>query len=116
MVALKANADFKVFLLGLLRGCQYLANPLAIDCNWFLHENMLALLDCLGEVNRPKSRRRCENGHIRHLDSILVGIETDEFVLFFDLGLDAMFSLQTFLATIHAILKGIGHGHEFNVT
>ena len=115
MVALQADADLEVFLLGLPRGCQHLANALAIDSHRLLHEDVLALLDCLGKVNRPKARRRRQDDHVGHADGLLVGVETDELVLLLHVRLQAVFSFQPLVAAVHAVAERIGHGNEFNV-
>ena len=92
-----------------------MADALAIDGHRFLHEDMLALLDRLCKVDRPKPRGRGEDGHIGHLDRILVGVEPDELVLLLHLRLDAVFSFQALLAAVHAIAECVGHGHKLDV-
>ena len=93
MMALQANADLKVFLFGLCGGGQHLADALAVDGHRLLHEDVLALLDRLGKVDRPKARGRRQDHHVGHADGFFVGIETDELILLFHVRFQAVIFL-----------------------
>src|SRR5690606_34950462 len=67
-----------VLLLRFLGGSEDLPHARGIDCDRLLHEHVLALLDCLLEVNRTEAGRRGENRDVAERERLLVGIESHE--------------------------------------
>ena len=115
VMTLKTNAHFQILLLRFLRSSEHLTYTLSVHGHRFFHEDVLALLDRLGKVHRAKTRRRREDDHVSQCDGFFVGVEPDELVLILYIHLEAMGALQILLATVHAILEGIGHGNHFHI-
>ena len=64
MMAMKADADLEVLLLGFLDGGEEFADALGIGRHRLFREDVLALLDGILEMNRPEYRRRRDDDQV----------------------------------------------------
>ena len=115
MVALETNAYLEIFLVCLPRSSKHLANALPIDGNRLLHEYVLTLFDCLSKMNRPKAWRRRQDDHVSHTNGLLVSFETVDLVFLLHVRFQAVIFFKTIETAIHAVFKGISHGHELDI-
>jgi hypothetical protein len=113
MMPLQADGHLEILLLGLLGGGQHLAHAGAIDRHRFLHENMFALAHRFLEMGRSKSGRRGQNHDIRQRDGMLIGVESDEFVLFRHIHAVGVIGLEFVVAAVQAVFESVGHGDQF---
>ena len=93
VTAHQADTHLEVLLDRLLAQVQHPAAAGTVDGDGLLHEDVLALLDRLGKVDRPKARGRRQDHHVGHADGFFVGIETDELILLFHVCFQAVIFL-----------------------
>src|SRR4051794_2216958 len=79
MTPLQTDAHFQVFLFRFFRRSEHAANSDRIRRDRFLHEDMLAGLNCIFEMLRPVTWRTREKNNIRAaIDCFTISIEADE--------------------------------------
>src|SRR5665213_1980939 len=115
MMALKSDADLEVLFLGFLDGGQEFANALGIGRHRLFRKDVLALLDGVLEMNRPKSRRRRDDDQVgAGVDRLLIGVEADKLMIVLDIDLVAVLALERVVRTLEAIFKRVGHRDQFD--
>ena len=74
--------DCQVFLLRQFAGGEHRAHTRSVDGHRLFDKGMLPLFDGILQMGRPEMRRRRQDDHIHTaVDDLLVGVETDEFVV-----------------------------------
>src|SRR5450631_3065164 len=118
VAALQADDYVQFFLFGYLCSGQYALYTGRIGGDGFFHEDLLALVDRLFEMDGAESRRCREDHHIGLGHGFLIRVEAGEFIFFFHLE-PAFFIFQRIqdilVAAVEAVPEGIRHGYELHV-
>ena len=103
----------EVLLLRLPGGVQEHPEPRAVDGHRLLDEGVLALLDGVGEVDRPEPGRGGQEDDVDLVDQLLVGVEPDESAVGRDVDpLADGDALEGRVARLDRVAERVGHGHQ----
>ncbi len=109
-MALQADADFQILLLGFFDVRQHFADAGGIGGDGLFHEDVLAGFDGGFKMNRTETRRRGQNHQIYvAVDQLLIGVEPDEFVVIIDGHPVFVPAFDGVQAVVQLVFKGIGH-------
>ena len=119
MVALQADTNLQLLFLGDLVGLQHLPDTGGIDGHRLFHEDVLAGLHGVFEMDRTEAGRRGEDDQIdAAVDHLLVGVKPGEDLLGHDLHAVALF-LQSPLDAVHdiagVVFERIADGGQLDV-
>ena len=99
--------------LASLHGLDELAQAGAVDGHRLLDERVDALLDRVGQVDRPEVRGRGQEHHVDLVDHLLVGVEARVLAVPGDVDPGAYGeALELGQAVLEPILEGVGHGDQ----
>jgi len=115
-MALSASSNKKSLGLGFFIGFQAGTNARAVDGYRFFREDILTCLDGGLKVPRPKSGRGCQD-HVIDVagNHLLIGVKADKAPIRRNINLVPMILEEGLPAFIQTVLKGVGHGNEFDV-
>jgi len=118
MAAHQAGRDLQVLLLGFLARPDDPLDPGRIGSETLLHEHVHALLHGIFQMDRPKARMGCQQGHIAGLqavDRFAVGVEAQELPLRGNVDRRAELAGQAPQRGVQTRLENVGRGDQLGI-